>query len=733
MAQLTATLAIGAPYSPFIDPYTFRPVFNGFIYIGSVDKDPTDPLNRIPVSVEEEDGSLIEVSQPLRTNAAGFPVYNGKVVKFVTGSTFSMVVLSSLGVQLFYIPNVYKLNPTQGIYQFAGAYENGPLRLDSYQNTITYNGSVYLIKPGGPLPFLTTGTTAATWAVDKSSFILLDGDAWRPELISQAIGKGDSYIKHELNPVYGNSITLNNYVGRFISLEAFYFATDNGDYGPAITRASQRSAADGVAIRVDKMYLIKSRPDMASNCVFIGLGRFTGLYCADDVPFTLLYAVDKENITVQNMFINGGVTPAATAKNYTRGVRFIRCKNLTVNMVWTTRFADWGISFEACDGVRVFDIVHFGGGLGRAGGRDGVHFLNCDNVDCYDCDVESGDDCVAATVEGGHNSVNLTFRNIRGISDIASIVTIGFESDLSGTFDNLTIDNVYPKVAGGTRYIVQCRGAAANGIKKATITNIRGTSFLFGLFLQYIQKLTLRDIDTLSQTQHGLIVSNCNEVTGSDVRGNALAATYNGLQFVNVGYAALSRIFSDGAPTYGAQFLTCGTVYVDGARLRESGNSPFRVVDTARVRFEGEATTTVGAYGIQRQGNAYFKEDPGSLVSGVTAPYNSIPGNGVSDEAYAYGDITQDSATTISSASVYTSSRMTVTAVATGQIDIAFPIGMRTNRYGVTVQPYGANQRRHRVGAKTNNGFSIFFDDFSGNAANASFYVEIKASGGANV
>lgn len=188
MAQLNAGMAIGAPYQPFISPYSFVPVFNGRVYIGEVDKDPTDPVNQVTVSVENEDGSLTAVAQPLRTNAAGFLVYNGKVTKFVTAKSYSMSVTTALGALQFYIPNTYLLNPTQGIYQFAGAYEDGPLRIDKAENTITYNGSVYLIKPGLSLPYLTTGNSAASWATDSANFISLDASALRKDLISSQGG-----------------------------------------------------------------------------------------------------------------------------------------------------------------------------------------------------------------------------------------------------------------------------------------------------------------------------------------------------------------------------------------------------------------------------------------------------------------------------------------------------------------------------------------------------------------
>ncbi|EOT1610654.1 phage tailspike protein, partial [Escherichia coli] len=58
-------------------------------------------------------GSHVPVSQPIIINAAGYPVYNGQVSKFVTVQGHSMAVYDAYGVQQFYYPNVLKYDPDQ--------------------------------------------------------------------------------------------------------------------------------------------------------------------------------------------------------------------------------------------------------------------------------------------------------------------------------------------------------------------------------------------------------------------------------------------------------------------------------------------------------------------------------------------------------------------------------------------------------------------------------------------
>lgn len=105
-----ADILVTSPYRPFTLPSQFKAVFNGFIYCGTVDA--VDPSNsQVQVYKVNEDGSRIPVAQPLRTNAGGFLVYNGQPAKFVTDSNHSLLVRDSLGVQVWYAPDVRVADP----------------------------------------------------------------------------------------------------------------------------------------------------------------------------------------------------------------------------------------------------------------------------------------------------------------------------------------------------------------------------------------------------------------------------------------------------------------------------------------------------------------------------------------------------------------------------------------------------------------------------------------------
>lgn len=113
MPEQLYNVVVSQPSQLFTLARSFKANANGKIYIGKIDTDPVNPENQIPVYVENEDGSHVPVSQPIIINAAGYPVYNGQIAKFVTVQGHSMAVYDAYGSQQFYFPNVLKYDPDQ--------------------------------------------------------------------------------------------------------------------------------------------------------------------------------------------------------------------------------------------------------------------------------------------------------------------------------------------------------------------------------------------------------------------------------------------------------------------------------------------------------------------------------------------------------------------------------------------------------------------------------------------
>lgn len=114
MSDIIPNVVVSQPAQLFTLARSFKANANGKVYIGQIDTDPVNPANQVQVYIDPEDGSdPIPVPQPIIINAAGYPVYNGQIAKFVTVEGHSMAIYDAYGSQQFYYPNVLKYDPDQ--------------------------------------------------------------------------------------------------------------------------------------------------------------------------------------------------------------------------------------------------------------------------------------------------------------------------------------------------------------------------------------------------------------------------------------------------------------------------------------------------------------------------------------------------------------------------------------------------------------------------------------------
>ncbi|EAY1188105.1 right-handed parallel beta-helix repeat-containing protein [Salmonella enterica] len=113
MSDIVPNIVVSQPAQLFTLARSFKANANGKVYIGQIDTDPVNPANQIPVYLEREDGTHVQIAQPIIINAAGYPVYNGQIAKFVTEQGYSMAVYDAYNAQQFYYPNILKYDPDQ--------------------------------------------------------------------------------------------------------------------------------------------------------------------------------------------------------------------------------------------------------------------------------------------------------------------------------------------------------------------------------------------------------------------------------------------------------------------------------------------------------------------------------------------------------------------------------------------------------------------------------------------
>ncbi|EPA3992297.1 phage head-binding domain-containing protein, partial [Escherichia coli] len=170
MTDITANVIVSMPSQLFTMARSFKAVASGKIYIGKIDTDPVNPENQIQVYVENEDGSHVPVEQPIIINAAGYPVYNGQIAKFVTEQGHSMAVYDAYGSQQFYFPNVLKYDPDQFASKLAsdlGASMIGTSNGDTVQQWLDKFPPLYA-EEFGDLS-VTDATTILQNAIDSAS------------------------------------------------------------------------------------------------------------------------------------------------------------------------------------------------------------------------------------------------------------------------------------------------------------------------------------------------------------------------------------------------------------------------------------------------------------------------------------------------------------------------------------------------------------------------------------
>ncbi|MRT15125.1 head-binding protein, partial [Enterobacteriaceae bacterium RIT711] len=98
MADSDFNYQVDLPNTIFTEARSFKALANGKIYVGNTDTDPVNPSNQVPVFMVNEDGSTVQMSQPIIINAGGHPVYNGQIIsKLVTDSSYSLAIYNAYG------------------------------------------------------------------------------------------------------------------------------------------------------------------------------------------------------------------------------------------------------------------------------------------------------------------------------------------------------------------------------------------------------------------------------------------------------------------------------------------------------------------------------------------------------------------------------------------------------------------------------------------------------------
>ncbi|MHC5900480.1 phage head-binding domain-containing protein [Escherichia coli] len=287
MTDITANVVVSMPSQLFTMARSFKAVANGKIYIGKIDTDPVNPENQIQVYVENEDGSHIPVSQPIIINAAGYPVYNGQIAKFVTVQGHSMAVYDAYGTQQFYFPNVLKYDPDQ----FGPDFKEQLSQSGAYINDDSKGDALIGVRQ----PF--TGAVTITQHENNALFLNVKQFG--------AIGDG------KYHPLSERFSSISEAKSLYPFVDSLSQSIDWAAWQAALNTGKVIYGTDNAYVITDTL-----TPVSGGGIIGLGVGKWVSGYTATFAPDIttgttfLMYGVGNKKYTVDcvsNMDVSGGV------------------------------------------------------------------------------------------------------------------------------------------------------------------------------------------------------------------------------------------------------------------------------------------------------------------------------------------------------------------------------------------------------------------------------------------
>lgn len=334
MTDITANVIVSMPSQLFTMARSFKAVANGKIYIGKIDTDPVNPENQIQVYVENEDSSHVPVAQPIIINAAGYPVYNGQIAKFVTVQGHSMAVYDAYGAQQFYFPNVLKYDPAALKYDLEAPY--GMSMIGEFE-------SVADLQSFSQLSLVDDGDRVSVKSFHAGRGVGGGLFRWHASCLTQH--DGFSVIKPD--SVSGSGRWVNVKRGRLIPEECGCIPDDQSfDNGEALNRwASQQHCIGSVGVFYKTTTLIPSPPAYPQYIDAKGMRLMTTV---PDVNGVELSPATSRRTIIEGLESFGDPSLTVTNRNKANGFYIAGCREVVLKNI---RCEGWKNS-----GVWWFDV-----------------------------------------------------------------------------------------------------------------------------------------------------------------------------------------------------------------------------------------------------------------------------------------------------------------------------------------------------------------------------------------
>ena len=137
------------PYTYIGDPTRGRPLFNGFVYFGMVDRDPTNPADQIEAQVICEcGGQPVNISQPIRTGPGGVALYQGSPAQIhIQEAEYSLTIQNQNGELVYHSPRVTTVDDLQGVIDLTNQFND--CTWPRFRTGVTYKKGVRVLFNDG--------------------------------------------------------------------------------------------------------------------------------------------------------------------------------------------------------------------------------------------------------------------------------------------------------------------------------------------------------------------------------------------------------------------------------------------------------------------------------------------------------------------------------------------------------------------------------------------------------
>lgn len=277
---------------------------------------------------------------------------------------------------------------------------------------------------------------------------------------------------------------------------------------------------------------------LESGAILRGSSNLNDYAPYNEVHYGMLYAVNSENITISgfgNIDGNGdhffdlnkakkidsegtkftrqkdnfrkvpgdglGDGPIVPLSRPYQMFIFSNCKRVTVKDIFVTEAPMWTMHFADCDGVLVDGIRLWTNML--APNADGIDITSCNNVIITNCDIRSGDDCLAIVGYDHHFEIP-GYQKLRHVSENIIVSNCNLQSYSSG---------------------IRIGFLDQNTVRNITITNCNITNSTrgIGIFLRdegSLENITISNVNIETKLRTGDWWGNGEPIHISAIRGN---------------------------------------------------------------------------------------------------------------------------------------------------------------------------------------------------------------------